>query len=66
MKKAKTWFIDDIFNMYQDYICFVVFKCDDFDRYITVFVYMHQFKEKANHISTLNHLADTLNLTDDM
>jgi hypothetical protein len=62
MKEAKKWFIDVIFDIWQGYIYFVVYKSKHFNRVMTDFVYMHKSKE-VYYVKALNHLASALSLS---
>jgi hypothetical protein len=48
--------------MWQNYVCFVVYKSKIFNWYITGFVYLHETKEAHKHIKALNYLASALKL----
>jgi hypothetical protein len=63
MKQAKEWFIDVIFDMWQGYICSVVYKFEIFNWYMTGFVYLHKTKEAHEHVEALNYLASALKLS---
>ena len=63
MKQARKWFIDMTFDMWQGYICSVVFKSELYNSYFTSFVYLHEIKETHEHVEALNHLALVLKLT---
>jgi hypothetical protein len=63
MKQAKEWFIDVTFDMWQGYVCSVVYKSEIFNRYMTGFVYLHKTKEAHEHVEALNHLASALKLS---
>ena len=63
MKEAKEWFINVTFDMWQGYVCFVVYKSEHFNKVFTRFVYMHESKEAHDHIEALNHLASALKLS---
>jgi hypothetical protein len=63
IKEAKQWFIDVIFDIWQGYICSVVYKSEHFNRVIIGFVYIHKFKEVYNYVEVLNYLASALSLS---
>ena len=63
LRQAKEWYIDVTFDMWQGYICSVVYKSKHFDRYMTAFVYLHESKGTHDHVKALNHLASTLKLS---
>jgi hypothetical protein len=63
MKQAKEWFIDVTFDMWQGYVCSVVYKSEIFNWYMTGFVYLHETKEAYEYVEVLNHLASALKLS---
>jgi hypothetical protein len=63
MKQAKKWFIDVTFDIWQGYVCFIVYKSEIFNWYITGFVYLHETKEAYKHVKALNHLMSALKLS---
>ena len=62
MKQAREWFIDVTFNMWQGYVCSVVFKSELYNSYFTGFVYLHKTKETHEHVEALNHLTLVLKI----
>jgi hypothetical protein len=44
-------------------MCFVVYKSEIFNQYITSFIYLHEIKEAYKHIKALNYLISALKLS---
>jgi hypothetical protein len=48
--------------MWQGYVCFVLYKSEIFNWYMTSFVYLHKTKKAYKYIKALNYLVSVLKL----